>query len=38
MMLLRPDLDRRFKLELVACENGLKMPCINSVERLAKEE
>ena len=38
MMHLRPDLDRRFKSELVAYEKELKMPYITSVERLAKEE
>ena len=38
MMHLRPDLDRRFKLELVAYEKELKMPYITSVERVAKEE
>jgi hypothetical protein len=38
MMHLRPDLDRRFKSELVAYEKELKMPYFTSVERLAKEE
>ena len=38
MMHLRPDLDRRFKSELVAYEKELKMPYITSVERLAKAE
>ena len=38
MMRLRPDLDRRFKTELVAYEEELQMPYVTSVERLAKEE
>jgi hypothetical protein len=38
MMHLRPDLDRRFKSELVAYEKELKMPYITSVQRLAKAE
>ena len=38
MMHLRPDLDRRFKAELVAFEEELHMPYVTSIERLAKEE
>ncbi len=38
MMRLRPNLDRRFKAELVAYEEELHMPYVTSIERLAKEE
>ena len=38
MMLLRSDLERRFKAELVAYEEELRMPYVTSIERLAKEE
>lgn len=38
MMRLRGDLDRRFKTDLIAYEEELRMPYVTSVERLAKEE
>ena len=38
MMRLRPDLDRRFKSELVIFEEENHMPYVTSIERLAKEE
>ena len=38
MMRLRPDLDRRFKSELVVFEEELHMPYVTSIERLAREE
>ena len=38
MMRLRPDLDRRFKSELVTFEEEIRMPYVTSIERLAKEE
>ena len=38
MMRLRPDLDRRFKSELVDFEEENRMPYVTSIERLAKEE
>ena len=38
MMRLRGDLDRRFKQDLVAYEEELRMPYVTSIERLAKEE
>ncbi|MEI8017853.1 MAG: DUF4351 domain-containing protein [Schlesneria sp.] len=38
MMRLPSFLDRRFKADLVAYEEEMKMPYVTSVERLAKEE
>ncbi|WP_397568844.1 DUF4351 domain-containing protein [Schlesneria sp. T3-172] len=38
MMRLRADLDRRFRSDLIAYEEELRMPYVTSVERLAKEE
>ena len=38
MMHLRPDLDRKFKTELIAYEQELEMPYVTSIERIAKEE
>ena len=38
MMRLRPDLDHRFKSELVTFEEEIRMPYVTSIERLAKED
>lgn len=38
MMHLREDLEQQFRVELVEFEEGIEMPYVTSVERLAKTE
>ncbi len=38
MMHLRKDFEKRFKQELIEFEEGMNMPYVTSVERIAKEE